>query len=37
MTNLLVRSIIWLCVLAVIVVLFGKQFIAFINRDIVPY
>lgn len=37
MTNLLVRSAIWLCVLALIVIFFGKHFIAFINRDVVPY
>ena len=37
MTNMLLRSILWLCILAVIVILFGKQLIAFINRDVVPY
>ncbi len=37
MTNLLLRSLLWVCILAVIVILFGKHFIAFINRDVVPY
>lgn len=37
MTNLFVRSIIWFCILALIIILFGKQLIAFINRDVVPY
>lgn len=36
MANVLLRSILWLCILALIVILFGKQFISFINRDIVP-